>query len=151
MGYKDKKCSKIKGCDISEDEDKCIECNEYYCLDIKEGKWVYNDEIESNDKKFYYRCIRTNKEGNACEICVEGYELINGICVDNEHCVETNKDEICSKCLNDGQDIFCLNYVFGCVKTFLDNCLECNDYLDFYGCTKCEDGYKLNEFSLCIK
>ena len=152
LGYKDNKCSKIKGCDISENENKCIECDEYYCLDAKTGKCMYNDEIESEEKKFYYRCIKSNEEGEGCEKCVEGYELINGICVDNEHCEEKNEEEKCSKCLNDDVDVYCLNDIFGCINIYFDNnCLECNDLLDFDSCTKCKDGFILNEFNICVK
>ena len=151
LGYKDHKCSKIKGCEISENENKCIECDEYYCLDIKTGKCNYNDEIESEEKKFYFRCNRTNKEGTGCEICVEGYELKNGICVDNDHCDEIDENGNCIKCQNEKNDIFCLNKLFGCINIFYENCLECNNYLDFDSCTKCSEGYILNEYDLCVK
>ena len=151
LGYKDNKCSKIKGCDISENEDKCIECDEYYCLDVKTGQCIYNDEVDSEEKKFYYRCIKTNKEGTACETCVEGYDLINGLCVDSEHCEEISEDGKCSKCYNDGMDMYCLNDDFGCINIFYENCLECNILMDFDSCTKCADGYSLDKYNLCIK
>lgn len=151
LGGKDNKCSKIKGCDISENENKCIECNEYYCLDENTGKCHYNDEIESEEKKFYYRCIKTNKEGDACEKCLDGFDLINGLCVDNEHCYDKSEDGNCFKCQNDNNGMFCLNKDFGCIEIFYKNCLECNDYLDFDSCTKCADGYVLNEYGICQK
>ena len=153
LGDKDNKCSLIKSCERSENENKCIECSEYFCLDIKTGKCEYNDEIEAEDKIFYYKCKKTNEEGNACEICIEGYELNeNGLCIDNTHCIEKNQDGSCKKCQSDEQGIFCLNNIFGCVDLYYDNkCLECNDILDFNECTKCLDGYKLNENGLCSK
>ena len=59
----------------------------------------------------------------------------------------------CIKCSTFDEDSFyhCLNSDFGCVETFVNNCLECNDISDFYICTKCMDGYKLNEYGDCSK
>ena len=151
LGYKDNKCSKIKGCEISENENRCIECTEYYCLDLKTGNCIYNYEIDSEEKKFYYRCNRTNEEGTGCEICLDGYELKNGVCVDNEYCIEKDENDYCLKCQNNGDSMFCLNNVFGCIEIYIDNCVECNDLLDFDSCTKCADGYKLNDYSLCVE
>ena len=151
LGYKDYKCSKIKGCDISENENKCIECDEYYCLDVKRGTCEYNDEIDSEEKKFYYRCNRTNKDGTECESCVIGYELKNGVCVDIKHCEEKDENGNCSKCKNDENETYCLNELFGCINIYLDNCIECNNYLDFDSCTKCSKGYVLNKYELCVK
>ena len=72
---KDYKCSKIEGCELSENENKCLGCNEDYCLDVKKGTCEYNDEIEFEKKKFYHKRNITNDEGAACEICLDGYEL----------------------------------------------------------------------------
>ena len=148
LGYKYNKCSIINGCEYSEDEERCIECNEYYCLDMKIGKCEYNDDISNEEKKFYYRCNKTNDDGNACEICLDGFSLNeNGLCIDKINCKE-EKDGICLKCPSNDEDrpfhYHCLNNIFGCVETILENCLECNDILDFEKCTKCVDGYELN-------
>ena len=92
-----------------------------------------------------------NQEGTACEKCINGYDLVNGVCIDNEHCIEKSQEGICSKCQNNDDGIFCLNEMFGCVEIFYENCLECNEYLDFDSCTKCDNGYILNEYGLCKK
>jgi hypothetical protein len=64
LGELDNKCSKIKGCALSENENKCLECdNFYYCLDKKTGKCEINDEIIDENKKFYFKCNKTNDEG----------------------------------------------------------------------------------------
>ena len=128
LGYKDNKCSKIDGCERSENEDKCLECNENYCLDLKTGKCEHNYRIENKEKKFYYKCNQTNEEGTACEICLEGYTLDeNGLCTDTAHCVEKDEDRNCLKCQDDDNGSYCLNKYFGCIPSFYDNCLECND------------------------
>ena len=151
LGFKDYKCSHIKGCEISENENRCSECSEYFCLDVKTGECIYNYDVEYEEKIFYYRCNRTNEEGTACEICREGYELNEkGLCIDNENCIEKNEDGTCKKCKND--NTFCLNNAFGCIDLFYENnCLECNEILDFNDCTKCIDNYVLNDYSQCIK
>ena len=146
LGYKDKKCNKIEGCDISENENKCLECDEdYYCLNINTGKCEINDRIISEEKKYLYKCNRTNFEGNGCEECVEGFNLNNdGLCFDEIHCDEINNG-ICTKC----EEGYCLNNFFGCIEMFFDNCLECNDIFNLEKCTKCIDGYEVNEFDTC--
>ena len=151
LGEIDNKCTSNYGCDLSDDENegRCLECNEYYCLDIKTGKCEYNDEINDENKKIYYRCNRTNEEGTECEQCLEGYDLTNGFCKNNKQCIE-EKDGICQKCHNSYSYHFCLNNDFGCVQIFYDNCLECNDALDFNRCTKCYDRYVLNKFDKCV-
>ena len=153
LGKKDHNCSKIEGCLISENINKCIECDDDYCYDEKTGRCEINDKIINEEKKFYYRCNISNKDGNGCEICNEGYTLDkNGICVDNKHCVEKSEDEICKKCQNDNDGTYCVNKYFGCEIIFSDyNCLECNDIYDFNRCTKCFDGYELNENNECFE
>ena len=100
-------------------------------------------------KKIYYRCNRTNKEGTECEVCLEGFNLSNGLCKENMHCIE-EKDGICQKCHNSFSYHFCLNNDFGCVQIFYDNCWECNNNEDFNRCTKCYEGYELNKFDECV-
>ena len=143
--YKYKRCSIIDGCEYSLDEKKCNECDsDYYCLDLKTGKCEYNDEIEDEAKKFYYKCNRTNEEGTACEICLDGYELNNGLCIEDSRCIEKNEDGSCKKCQNEENSSFCLNNVFGCIEIYYNNCLECNDISNLEKCTKCEDGFELD-------
>ena len=150
LGYKDHKCSKIENCDVSKDENNCIECCENCCLDAKTGKCEYNDEIINEEKKFYYRCNKTNKEGTGCEICTDNYTLNeNGVCMDYEHCIEKNEKGSCLKCLNNEEESFCLNNIFGCIELYYDNCLECNDILKLNKCTKCKDGYEIDYYDEC--
>ena len=149
-GIKDHKCSLIEGCDRSENENKCLECDEYHCLDLKNGKCEDNTQIESEEKKIFFRCQRTNEEGDKCEICLNGLILNEeGLCIETEHCSK-EVDGICKKCENNMINTYCLNSKFGCVETFYLDCLECDDYLDFSKCTKCKDGYILNENYECI-
>ena len=153
LGEKDKKCTKIEGCIESEDEDKCLECGESYCLDVKEKNCFDNDVIYDEEKKFYYRCNRTNEEGTACEICVDNNYTLNenGLCFDDAHCIEKNENGACLKCQNDNNGTYCLNEYFGCEPMIFENCLECNDLLDLYKCTKCIDGYELNQHNICFE
>ena len=149
LGEKDNKCTSNIGCDLSENEEKCLECNEYYCLDLKTGKCEDNTELKDENKKIYFRCNKTNKEGTECEVCLFGYDLNNGLCKENMNCIE-EIDGICQKCHSSFAYHFCLNNDFGCIRIFYDNCLECNDNLNFNRCTKCYDGYKPDKFDICV-
>ena len=142
LGYEDNKCSLIEGCAISENENKCLKCDLYYCLDAKTGLCKDNDFIEDEDKKYYFRCNKTDEEGTKCEVCGENLILDeNGLCIDYDHCVEKNIDGTCKKC----QDSYCLNKDFGCVDiSYKKNCLECDNLSDFLYCTKCNEGYTLS-------
>ena len=155
LGAKTRLCSIINGCERAEmDDSRCIECNYYYCLDLKTGKCKDNDVIEDEEKKYYFRCNRTNKEGTACEICMEDFSLTeDGLCVDMEKCEEKKDDGTCQKCLNDEETyyFYCANEIFGCVETYEHNCLECNDILELNKCTKCVEGYELNEENECVE
>ena len=152
LGRIDNKCSRIDGCDISENENKCIKCDEYsYCLNMKTNKCIPNDEIISEDKKYYFRCNRTNIDGTACEICLEDFVLDeNGLCVDEIHCIE-KKDGICQRCQNDENGYFCLNKYFGCEEIYDEGCLECNNIFDLFSCTKCLEGYEFDQNNKCIE
>lgn len=152
LGYIDHKCTTIDGCDISKNENKCLKCDsDYFCFDAKTERCEYNDEIISEEKLFYFNCNQTNKDGNACEICRDGYDLKNGLCVDNSHCIEKNEDGNCLKCITYDEDYFyyCLNSEFGCVEVYSDGCEICNNLLDFDNCTKCMEGFELNEKNEC--
>ena len=150
IGYKDHKCSKIYGCDTSENEDKCLECDEKHCLNTVTGKCENNEIINDEKQKLYYRCKKTNKEGTACEICLDEFELNEkGFCIDKIHCIE-EENGICIRCKNNRQYSSCLNSDFGCVPTSYMKCIECNNVLDFDKCTKCREDYRLNEEGICI-
>jgi len=119
----------------------------------KTEKCEDSDVILDENKKFYYNCIETNKEGNACEICLDDFVLNEkGLCIDNLHCIETKEDGTCKQCLNniDEYYTYCLNSEFGCIETTIIGCEECNNIFNFYECTKCYDGYTLNEKGECI-
>ena len=149
-GMIDHKCSLIEGCDKSENEKKCLECDEYHCLDVKNGNCEDNSYIKEEDKKIFFRCNRTNEDGDKCEKCLSGLELNeDGLCVEMKHCTK-EVDGVCKKCENNWKNTYCLNSEFGCVETIYLDCLECDDYLDFNKCTKCMEGYELNENNECI-
>lgn len=153
LGEKDNKCSKIEGCVLSENENKCLECDSFYCLDVPSGTCVYNNNFESEETRFYYKCHQTNKDGTACEICLEGYTLSSdGLCVDIEHCAEKNEDGSCKICQNDIEGFYCLNNAFGCLNVnFNSSCWKCNDILDIRHCDECLEGYTLKEHGICEK
>ena len=57
----------------------------------------------------------------------------DGLCIDDEHCLEKNDDGSCKKCQNDDYGTYCVNKYFGCETIFSDyNCLECSDYYDLF-------------------
>ena len=56
----------------------------------------------------------------------------------------------CLNCQNDLNGTYCLNEYFGCEPMIFENCLECNDLLDLYKCTKCLDGYEVNQYNICV-
>ena len=98
LGSEDYLCSKISDCAIIENENRCSKCNEYYCLDVKTGNCednYYDPEEES--KMIYFDCVRTNKEGTACEECIESFVPVNGLCVNKKRCAE-EVDGKCVKC-----------------------------------------------------
>ena len=133
----DKKCGKVKNCKFSENEERCLECNEYFCLNIKDGFCYDNDFMEKYEDKIYIACNYTNKEGTACEKCLEGYEVgENGYCIDVTYC-EKKENGICVKCKDDEYgNFFCANSMFGCLETFIAYCLNCEDFSNLYACTE---------------
>ena len=153
LGAKDNKCTTFDGCNFSENENKCLECSYFYCLDINTGRCEKNDIIENEEKKFYYLCKQTNKEGTACDICNEGLELINGLCLNVTACNERSNDGACRKCVKDDRNyiFYCLNSNFECVETHFDGCEKCDNLLNFNLCTRCNDGYELDEYGTCTR
>ena len=151
LGHEDKKCSRIWGCELSENENKCLECNEFYCLNVKTGQCEDNEEISKEEQIIFYRCSKTNDEGNSCEICVNNYTVNeNGLCIDKNACIERDETGKCLQCNNDESNTFCLNDQFECVETYADNCLECNNIFNFDICTKCANGFELDESGNCV-
>ena len=150
----DEKCTTINNCKYSNSENKCSICDEGYCLDIKRQLCVDNDFLENEEQKIYIACNRTNEEGNKCELCLGGYEINeNGYCVDVKRC-EEKENGFCKVCKDDDSVVngfYCANNLFGCLKTFIYGCKQCNDLYDLYSCTECHDGYYLNENKRCIR
>ena len=153
LGSEDYLCSKIEDCAIIENENRCSKCNEDYCLDAKTGKCedsYYDPEDES--KMIYFDCVKTNKNATECEECIESFIPINGLCVNKERCAE-EKDGKCVRCNEKSEDNYnlCLNPYFQCVESFAQNCLLCDDGINFDKCTKCIDGYQLDYDNDCAQ
>ena len=152
LGTDDNKCCKVENCKIVENENRCLECDTFYCLDVKLQKCVYNDILEDIKDKIYISCIRTNEEGTKCEKCIDGYQVNEeGYCVDIDYC-ENKKDGKCLKCKDIIVDYYslCANEIFGCIRSSQDNCLRCDNLEDLDDCTECMEGYTKKDFR-CIK
>ena len=67
LGEIDNKCSKVEYCKIVENENKCLECSTFYCLDVKNQRCVDNDKLNDMKDKIFISCKRTNKDGTLCE------------------------------------------------------------------------------------
>ncbi len=48
---------------MDENKEKCEMCEFTYCLDLKTGICEDNVVIENEEKKYYFMCSRTNKNG----------------------------------------------------------------------------------------
>ena len=151
IGSKDKKCTNIEYCEKSENGEKCLQCDEWHCLDVKNGKCEINNKIISEEKKFLYKCMETDLDGSSCEKCNDGYILKINFCFDDIHCIEKDEEGNCIKCKNDNEYISCFNSFFGCVSNIDTKCIECNDINNFDKCTKCEEGYEIDENYKCTK
>ena len=152
LGYTDHKCSKAENCDIIENENRCFLCQDTYCLDAKTGLCEDNDIINDIEKIFYFRCNKTNDEATECKYCLEGYELRDGLCFDEQHCIQRNNDGTCKKCKKFEDEYFeqCLSDVFGCVEGYYDeNCLKCDDLSNVGYCTECLEGFELDKYNNC--
>ena len=154
IGQIDSKCSKIPGCIRSENVNKCLECQDAYCLD-DEGNCIMNFNIAENSKKYYYRCKSANDKEKKCKVC-ENNLIPNkdGICYDDIHCIDKDKEGICQKCQKenpDGYISYCLNLHLGCIDSFIKNCIRCDDIFNLDICTKCEEGYEIDKEGQCIK
>ena len=154
IGRLDKKCSLIPGCLKSKDVDKCEECDNDFCLD-NNGMCINNYDITEIDKKYFFRCSFLNENGKGCSKCEnDKLELTSdGLCYDRIHCEKFEKEN-CKKCQKenlDGYNSYCLNKEFGCINTFHDNCLKCDDILNLDECTECEAGFELDKEGNCVQ
>ena len=152
LGSEDKKCTLIANCKISENENSCLECDDYYCLDRGSGKCVRNDFLDDENIKTFFACKKTNEKGTECEQCIDGYEINEeGFCVDMTNC-EEKKDGKCMKCNSEKSEkgyYYCSNDVFGCIEGHYENCIRCNNLLDLFECTECQEGYEKNQYGAC--
>ena len=151
----DNRCSKVENCKIIENEDKCMECITFYCLDVKNQRCVDNDYLNEMNDKIHISCKRTNEDGTACEECVDGYKIgEEGYCVDIDYCEVKNENGKCEKCkdiksLNDFY--FCANELYGCLESDKENCIRCDNMEDLYKCTECKEGYNKTVHGFCKK
>ena len=131
-----------------------MECDDFYCLDLKKGICFDNAfGPDDEDQKIYYACNVTNDEGTECELCINDYyELENGICVNKGDCAKEKNGE-CIKCNERNYEGYfaCLNKVYGCVDTLSQNCLKCDEIFDFSKCTECNEGYALDIYGKCVE
>ena len=148
----DGKCITVSQCKYSKNENECNVCNEAYCLDVKNNKCVENDYLQDGKENIFIACNRTNEMGDKCELCLDGYEPNeNGYCVDVERCEEKEND-ICIKCKDDNLDegiYYCANKIYGCLKTIVMGCQQCNDLKNLYTCTQCREGFYINDERKC--
>ena len=149
LGYLDNKCTKVEGCEISESEDRCLQCDsEMYCLNRKTGLCMYNQGIEKEEEKIYFNCNITNEEGDKCEICLPGYRVNNkGLCENEDNCQIFDENNHCAKCEDDDDayefDNYCMNDDIGCVLADPRWCDKCDNITNLNMCTKCDDGFIL--------
>ena len=153
IGNIDLNCTKIEGCLKSLDEDTCLVCDRYYCLDNL-GNCTDNSYVISEDKKYYFRCKMLNDDGTKCELCDHFINTTDeGICYDDYHCIKDENGE-CIRCQEEnprGYPTFCFNKEFGCVDSFLTNCIKCDNIFDMDVCTECEEGYEIDEYGECVE
>ena len=152
LGSEDRKCTLLSNCKRSENN-ICVECERFYCLDIKQNLCVLNDFLYNETDKIYFSYNKLNEEGTACEDCIEGYTINEeGYCVNFEDCEEI-KDGICVKC-NEYLDygiFYCTNNYFGCIEQYFGNCTRCDNLTDLDSCTECKEGFIINSYGWCIE
>lgn len=156
FGTEDKKCSKVIGCKKSEDEDTCLECASYMCLNLKTKKCEYTNTIPEGNSGVCFHCKKTNKDGTACRECQNGYELgDNGLCRPEGSCLEENDEGVCTKCRRSTTEklsskSFCINKKFGCIESYSHGCLKCDNEHDFGSCSECDKGFRLYKNRFCF-
>ena len=151
LGEKDKKCSKNLGCALLSENDNevCAECENTFCLDLKKGTCFDNENPPTDENELiYFNCNKTNEEGTECEECInDNFEIINGLCYNIGGC-EKIEDGKCVECKEKSQ---CVNKNYGCVDSFGDNCLKCDNDLDLDTCDECREGYEFDKFGNCVE
>ena len=153
IGRIDFNCTKIEGCLKSLDEDTCLKCDRYYCLDHL-GNCTDNSYVISEDKKYYFRCKMLTEDGTKCELCDNALNTTDeGVCYDDYHCIKDENGE-CIRCQDEnprGYPTYCFNKEFGCIDSFLTNCIRCDNIFDMDVCTECEEGYEIDEYGECVE
>ena len=154
LGTDDYKCTKVENCRIVENENKCAECDEYYCLDVKKQICAENEFLSEKNDKIHISCNKTNEEGTACAQCIDGYKLNEeGYCVGIDVCEEKENGK-CKKCkdiIKENGYEYCANEIFGCLESVSKNCLRCNNLTDLYQCTEYNEGYHFDLYNFCIE
>ena len=155
LGSEDNLCSKVEGCSIIENEERCKKCDDYYCLDLKTGNCIDNDYEPINENNFiYFNCNKTNEEGTECAVCLNENMIIkNGLCYNIEDCEEIDGDN-CLKCKSLEDRVFsdfCLNKDYGCVSSYALDCHICDNNFDFDDCNKCKEGFEFDENNNCVE
>ena len=151
-GLKDSKCTQGYVCLYSNEDHICQECRYDYCLNKANGKCFINYDINNNlDEIFYFKCLKSNDEGTKCAECGENYKVgENGLCINLDYC-ETQENDTCQKCKekDDEDNFLCANKYFGCIETYIENCLRCDE--ESYNCSECREGYILDHNYNCVK
>ena len=84
------------------------------------GICEYNFEIINKEKKFYFRCNKTNKEGSKFQICENGFILNNnGLCMDINNWVEKDENGNWKKCKINENCYYCLKMILAALKLIL--------------------------------
>ena len=154
LGIEDNKCSIVEYCLKVENENKCMECDTFYCLDVKNQVCLDNDYLSEMNDKIHISCNRTNEEGTACAQCINGYELNEeGLCVDIDICEEKENGK-CKKCkdiISENGYEYCANEIYGCLESAVKNCARCDNLKNLYQCTECKEGFLyLNIYNKCV-
>ena len=155
LGYEDRKCTHTIGCITSNNKNECHNCDsDYFCLNLLNNTCIQNEYIPNEERMMYYKCILTNENGTKCETCKYLFEIREeGYCYNIRDCYDIEDDDTCSKCRKQSFYGFptCLNKYYGCVETSVNNCLRCDNPLEFEICTECLEGYELSENGSCEK
>ena len=146
--------NEISNCEECELEEnlKCNFCENGYLLSLTENKCISKEEIDNNKYYLYF----DEKSVKKCSDYID-------------HCLECSNETYCDKCFNNyyfvnnektncsGKNEFNINeyYFDKNLNTFLPckiynkvkHCIECSS--ENY-CTKCEDGYIINNNDLCV-
>ena len=110
-------------------------------------------ENTQNDQ--FYKCSYTDKEGNLCTICKDGYYLgrDDKKCTKIENCKLSENENKCLECdedycLDASKQICIDNYHLDITKKHYFACIRTNE--EGTSCEKCQEGYEVNEEGYCV-